>query len=99
MHALFINTPFFNLQFRHKDSAVVLRWSHNLKVPGLNPGISPKSYFVNDFPQISTVKDFDFQLFGVLMGSTLKFDGSPSLFLTSYSNQSDHCVFYQLFEI
>ena len=32
------------------------------------------------------MKDFNFQLFGVLRGSTLGFDGSPSWYLTFYSN-------------
>ena len=32
------------------------------------------------------MKDFNFQLFGVLRGSTLRFDGSPLLYLTFYSN-------------
>ena len=52
-----------------------------------------KIYIFNDFPQISTVKDFNFQLFGVLRGSTLRFDGSPLLFLTFYSNQSGRGVY------
>ena len=51
-----------------------------------------KIYFFNDFPQFSTAKDFNFQLFGVLRGSTLRFDGSPLLFLTFYSNQSGRGV-------
>ena len=34
------------------------------------------------------MKDFNFQLFGVLRGSALRFDGSPLLFLTFYSNLS-----------
>ena len=38
------------------------------------------------------MKDFNFQLFGVLRGSTLRFDGSPLLFLTFYSNQCCRCV-------
>ena len=38
------------------------------------------------------MKDFNFQLFGVLRGSTLRFDGSPLLFLTFYSNQSGRGV-------
>ena len=32
------------------------------------------------------MKDFNFQLFGVLRGSTLRFDGSPSLYSTFNSN-------------
>ena len=47
-----------------------------------------KIYFFNDFPQISTVKDFNFQLFGFLRKSTLRFDGSPLLYLIFYSNLS-----------
>ena len=38
------------------------------------------------------MKDFNFQLFWVLRGSTLRFDVSPLLFLTFYSNQSGHGV-------
>ena len=38
------------------------------------------------------MKDFNFQLFGVQRGSTLRFDGSPLLFLTFYSNQSGRGV-------
>ena len=38
------------------------------------------------------MKDFNFQLFGVLRGSTLRFDGSPLLFSTYYSNQSGRGV-------
>ena len=53
-----------------------------------------KIYIFNEFPQISTVKDFNFQLFGVLRGSTLRFDGSPLLFLVFYSNQSGRGVSY-----
>ena len=49
-------------------------------------------YIFDDFSQISTVKDFDFQLFGVLEGSTLRFDGSPLLYLTFYSNLSGRGV-------
>ena len=55
-----------------------------------------KFYIFDDFPQISTVKDFNFQLFGVLRGSTLRFDGSPLLYLTFYSNLSGRGVLYQL---
>ena len=32
------------------------------------------------------VKDFNFQLFEVLRGSTLRFDGSPLLYLIFHSN-------------
>ena len=39
------------------------------------------------------MKDFNFQLFGVLRGSTLRFDGSPLLYLTFYSNLSGRGVF------
>ena len=38
------------------------------------------------------MKDFNFQLFRVLRGSTLRFDGSPLLLLTFYSNQSGRGV-------
>ena len=38
------------------------------------------------------MEDFNFQLFKVLKGSTLRFDGSPLLFLTFYSNQSGRGV-------
>ena len=51
-----------------------------------------KFYIFDDFPQISTVKDFNFQLLGVLRGSTLRFDGSLLLFLTFYLNQSGRGV-------
>ena len=47
-----------------------------------------KIYIFDDFPQISTVKDFNFQLFRVLRGSTLRFDGSPLLYLVFYPNLS-----------
>ena len=53
-----------------------------------------KFYIFDDFPQISTVKDFNFQLIGVLRGSTLKFDGSPLLYLTFYSNLFGRGVIY-----
>ena len=39
-----------------------------------------------------TVQDFNFQLFGVLRGSTLGFDGSPLWYLTFYSNLSGRGV-------
>ena len=35
------------------------------------------------------VQDFDFQLFGILRVSTLRFGGSPLLLITFYSNLSD----------
>ena len=35
-----------------------------------------------------TVQDFNFQLFGILRVSALRFDGSPLLFITFYSNLS-----------
>ena len=35
-----------------------------------------------------TVQDFDFQLFRILRVSTLRFGGSPLLFITFYSNLS-----------
>ena len=54
--------------------------------PQFESGKFIKIYIFDDFPQISTVKDFDFQLFWVLRGSTLGFDGSPSWYLTFYSN-------------
>ena len=38
------------------------------------------------------MKDFNFQLFGVLRGSTLGFDGSPSWYLTFYLNLSGRGV-------
>ena len=38
------------------------------------------------------MKDFNFQLFGVLRGSTLGFDGSPLWYLKFYSNLSGHGV-------
>ena len=40
------------------------------------------------------MKDFNFQLFGVLRVPTLRFDGFPLLFITFYSNQSGHGVKY-----
>ena len=39
-----------------------------------------------------TVQDFNFQLFGILRGSTLRFDGSPLLYLIFYSNLSGRGV-------
>ena len=42
------------------------------------------------------MKDFNFQLFGVLRRSTLRFNGSPLLFLMFYSNLSGRGV-YSLF--
>ena len=38
------------------------------------------------------MKDFDFQLFGVIRGSTLGFDGSPKRYLTFYTNLSGRGV-------
>ena len=35
-----------------------------------------------------TVQDFNFQLFGILRVSTLRFGGSPLLYLIFYSNLS-----------
>ena len=58
------------------------------KGPWFEPRNFIKIYISDDFPQISTVKDFNFQLFGVLRGSTLRFDGSPLLYLIFYSNLS-----------
>ena len=89
---IFIDRTFFPARLRLNNSAVVARWSHNLKVPGLNPGISSKIYIFNDFPQISTVKDFNFKLFRFLRGSSLRFDGSPSQYLIFYSNLSGRGV-------
>ena len=34
MYAFSINTSFFTVQLRLKDSEVVVRWSHTPKVPG-----------------------------------------------------------------
>ena len=42
------------------------------------------------------MKDFNFQLFGVLRGSTLGFDGSPLWYLTFYSNLSGRGVVWNL---
>ena len=42
-----------------------------------------------------TVQDFNFQLFGILRVSTLRFGGSPLLFITFYSNLSGRGVFHQ----
>ena len=41
-----------------------------------------------------TVQDFSFQLFGILRVSTLRFGGSPLLFITFYSNLSGSGVQY-----
>ena len=38
------------------------------------------------------MKDFNFQLFGVVRGSTLRFDGFPSLYLVFHSNLSGRGV-------
>ena len=43
-----------------------------------------------------TVQDFNFQLFGILRGSTLRFDGSPLLYLISYSNLSGRGVTHKV---
>ena len=51
MYAPFINTSFFAARLRHKNSAVVARWSHTLKVCGSNPGISSKFPFLMIFPK------------------------------------------------
>ena len=83
---IFINRIFFFARLRLKNSAVVARWSHNLKVRGFESRNFIKIYIFNDFPQISTVKDFNFKLFRVLRGSTLRFDGSPLLYSTFHSN-------------
>ena len=40
-----------------------------------------------------TVQDFNFQLFGILRVSTLRFGGSPLLLITFYSNLSGRGVF------
>ena len=66
------------------------------KVPWFEPRNFIKIYIFNDFPQNSTVKDFDFKLFRVLRGSTLKFDGSPSQYLMFYSNLSGRGVCYKM---
>ena len=39
-----------------------------------------------------TMWDFDFQLFGILRGSTLRFDGSHLLYLIFHSNLSGRGV-------
>ena len=39
-----------------------------------------------------TVQDFNFQLFGILRVSTLRFGGSPLLLITFYSNLSGRGV-------
>ena len=39
-----------------------------------------------------TVQDLNLQLFWILRVSTLRFGGSPLLFITFYSNQSGRCV-------
>ena len=41
-----------------------------------------------------TVQDFNFQLFRILRVSPVRFDGSPSWYLTFYSNLSDCGVGY-----
>ena len=38
------------------------------------------------------MQDFNFQLFGILRVSTVRFDGSPSWYLTFYSNLSGRGV-------
>ena len=45
MHALFKMTTFFAMELRVEDSAVAVCLSHNLEVPGLNPGISSNLLF------------------------------------------------------
>ena len=41
-----------------------------------------------------TVQDFNFKLFGTLGVSTLRFNGSPSLYLIFHSNLSGRGVIY-----
>ena len=60
------------------------------KGPRFNPRNFIKIYIFDNFSQIFTVKDFNFQLFGVLRGPTLRFDGSHLLFLRFYSNLTGH---------
>ena len=43
-----------------------------------------------------TVHDFNFQLFGILKVSTLRFSGSPLLFITFYSNLSGRGVLEEI---
>ena len=45
------------------------------------------------------MKDFNFKLFRVLRGSTLRFDGSPSQYLIFYSNLSGRGVDGQCFDL
>ena len=49
-------------------------------------------YHISLTYQKMTVQDFNFQLFGILRVSTLRFGGSPLLYFTSYSNLSDRGV-------
>ena len=44
-----------------------------------------------------TVQDFNFQLFGILRVSPVRFDGSPSWYLTFYLNLSGRGVIGVLF--
>ena len=41
-----------------------------------------------------TVQDFNFQLFGILRVSTLRFEGFPLLLITFYSNLSGRGVYH-----
>ena len=54
----------------------------------MKPRCFIKIHIFNDFPQISTMKIFNFRLFGFLRGSILRFDGSSLLYLIFYSNLS-----------
>ena len=44
-----------------------------------------------------TVQDFNFQLFGILRVSTLRFGGSPLLYFTFHSNLSGRGVSMKLY--
>ena len=49
-------------------------------------------YYIFLIYQKLTMQDFNFQLFGILRVSTLRFGGSPLLLITFYSNLSGRGV-------
>ena len=86
MYGLFINTTFFLARLRLKSSVVVVRWSHNLKVRGSNPGISSKITFLMIFPKfwidrISIYGHFIPQIYLVYCKNSLGFDFSTLVYI------------------
>ena len=63
---IFINRTFFLARLRLKNSAVVARWSHNLKVRGSNPGISSNFTILMIFPNFLPWRILIFSYLGSL---------------------------------